>query len=313
MSRIKSKIATTRPQQLNSLGIRPRALALLAILLLGVFVPQGIASNGDNVVVPLTRSGPTFSKQSGLQIRVDSTWTGNRGYRPVTITASMAKPATADTLITISFHAGNWRNDHRSISVEHDFELLQGTTNATTTFSVPQYVEWNTCGWEVWVDGAKEETLSCEVHPFNSGTTNTVASGYFSPSPTTVYPAFLFALFGSIEPHSLDLSNLPEQWVDYSSLDVLSATVSSLESLRISSPEKFTELLRWVRSGGNLWVLDVGRELSGLPELEMLLFPTLDEKAVAKSKSLSEWHFLKETNNGRPRMNELASLTMQMS
>ncbi len=298
--------------QLNPVGIRLCALAAFAILLLGILVQQGNASNGDNVVVPLTRKGPVFSQQSGLQIRVDSTWAGNRGYRPLTITASMAKPATADTLITIRFHAGNGRNDHWAISVEHDFELSQGATNSTTTFSVPQYVDWNTCGWEVWVDGVKEEELSPDLHPFNSGTTNTVAAGYFSPSPTNVYPALLLALVRSIEPHSLDLSNLPERWTDYSPLDVFSTSASSLEVLRVSSPEKLAELLRWVRSGGNLWVLDVGQNFSELPELEMLLFPNLDEKAAARSKPLSNWHYLMRNENGRPRQSDLAALTMQI-
>ena len=47
--------------------------------------------------------------------------------------------------------------------VEQDFEMLQGSTTATTTMAFPQYqlatqVYW----WEVWVDGVKDKDLSLD-------------------------------------------------------------------------------------------------------------------------------------------------------
>ena len=289
-------------------------MALIATLILGGYVAQARASNGDYAVFPMTRSGPTFSKQTGLQIRADSTWAGNRGYRPVKLTASMAKPATADTQITINFFAGGWGSKNYSIRVEADFELSQGAKIATTTISVPQYVDWNSCGWEIWVDGVKDEALS-GFNNFSSGATNAVAAAFFAPSPRNRRPTQILSAVvnNSLETHGLDLTNLPDLWIDYSTLDVVVTTASSLDLLRTSSPEKLTTLLRWVRAGGNLWVRGFSRDSQELEKLERLLQPDSRVQAEPQSRPpLHKWHFLKPKEGGRPRLNDWVTLTMQL-
>ncbi len=290
--------------------------ALLAVLAFCAAVQPCDASSGDITVVPFTRAGkPTFSTQSGLQIQVDSIWSGNRGYRPVRVTASTLKPATADTQITINFRAGNWQNDHRGISVEQDFELSRDATNSTVIFSVPQYVDWNSTSWDVWVDGVKDEQL-CSQRGFSSGTPGAVSVGVFETGrwSWSADPAFLLhSILGSnIDKQIFDSSSLPSRWIDYSPLDVLVSTTGSLEMLRVISPEKLAELLRWVRSGGNLWIMDIGTDFSVLPDLEKLLAPDFGGMVERKEKPLSDWHFLKPNENGRHRLNDLAKMTMQI-
>lgn len=304
--------APCSPNDLPSKQPLPRvAIGVIALLAGLLFVSQAGAQSGDRFTVPLSRNNkPTFTKQTGLQITVDTTWAGNRGYRPVTVTASMATAATADTQLTIRFYAGTWRS-HQAISVEHDFELPQGSASVTSTFSVPQYVDWNSFSWDIWVDGVEDDYLKLTPTGFNSGSNSTVAVGRFdlgtasqlNRGGTSLVQA---ATSGAVGEQILNLNNLPESWIDYSPLDVVTTTVDALELARVSSPEKLTALLRWVRAGGNLWVLGVGEDFAALPELNQVLAIESSDEAADES----DWRFLKLSSTGRTRLNDVTDLMM---
>lgn len=304
-----------------------RSLVLIVLILIYAgAINSAYAISGDNILVPMVRPGMTaFSKQSGLQLRVDSTWAGNRGYRPVRVTVSMAKPATADTQITINFHAGGWRNNHKGISVEHDFELVQGLASTTATFVVPQYAEWSTYGWEVWVDGVLDEMLCLPAAGFNSGNSGALAIGVMLTNQRRAAPQQLLGMVTStpeaqllssvasnaIEAQPLESANLPATWTAYSPLDSIAASMRALETARVTSPKKFAELLRWVRAGGNLWVIDMGQDFEKLPALEEVLTPTSADDPEAQVTALSAWHHLKLNSEGRKRLDDLITLTME--
>ena len=297
-------------------GLRLVPSVWLAVAIVIGVAPNSYASNGDNAIVPQDRMGvPTYSKQSGLQIRVDSTWAGSRGYRPVTITVSTAKPATADTQLTVIYQAGGWRFQRRAIKVEADFELKQGTTTASTTFSVPQYSDWNSYGWETWVDGIKDEQLCMAGSGYNSGAGGANAAGIFTSGTEGPLAAQLLsaATNGSIETHLLGLANLPDRWVDYSPLDVMVTTVDALQLLQVSSSDKLKELLRWVHAGGNLWVIEIGQDFSELPRLEQLLDSTRKDGAQVDELEvvpLDRWHFLTFDTSGQFRLNDLVEMSL---
>lgn len=291
------------------------AIGVMALLAGLLFVSRADAQSGDRMTVPLGRNNkPTFTKGTGLQITVDTTWAGNRGYRPVTVIASMAAAATADTQLTIRFYAGTWRS-HQAISVEHDFELPQGAASVTSTFSVPQYVDWNSFSWDIWVDGVKDDYLKLHPTGFNSGSNSTVAVGRFdlgtasqlNRGGTSLVQA---ATSSAVGEQILNLNNLPESWIDYSPLDVVTTTVDALELARVSSPEKLTALLRWVRAGGNLWVLGVGEDFAALPELNQVLAGESSNRATDEAADESDWRFLKLSSTGRTRLIDVTDLIM---
>jgi len=285
---------------------------VLIITTLGLFAVEASGSNGDRLTLPPALQGkPTFAKQSGLQIRVDSTWVGSRGYRPVKVTATSAAAVTADTTITISFRVSSWRRHHREMRVEYEFELPQGTTSATATFLVPQYNDWNSQGWDIWVDGVKEEQLSVPLAPFNAGTSNTLNVGYLTPNPEREPTQILEALSnGALDWQPLGTTKPVDSWIDYTSLDLIEARLESLQIVQKSTPEKLAKLLRWVRAGGNLWVFHIGQDFSQLPQLEKLLSAKRDQLPTSAS-SLSQWHFLPLGSSGRQRQEMVTALTMQ--
>jgi len=216
----------------------------------------------------------SYSTQSGLQVSVDTTWVGNRGYRPVQVTFSSAKPLTADTQITVRVHAGYWVGQGRSITVEQDLEMRQGASDALVTLLVPQYVDWDRYGWEVWVDGKKDKQLTASTTGFNQANVGNgqyaalvlqnKVKGALATQPIPTFPVEMDALAPSF-------SQLPKKWIGYTSLDMVIATPGKLERLKKNFPERLTEMLRWVRAGGNLWVFEVGEEYEQLVQAEASL------------------------------------------
>ncbi len=301
---------TSQPIYLRMTG---RVWLGLAILVSAGIPNPSLASNGDKVIVPLSRApASAYSTQSGLQLEIDTTWAGNRGYRPVRVTARKLKPATAETLITIQFSAGNWRNARQAIAVETDFELPQGAASSATTFSVPQYLDWNHFSWEVWVDGVKDEELSIEAMGYNSGSPGAAAVGVLGPSLWNSSNVQLLQMASSstLETFDFDIAKLPEQWIDLSSFDAFTMKLGQLELLYVSDPEKYSQLLRWLRAGGNLWVTELGDEFAELAKLERML-SSANEVSSPEEIPLDAWHFLELDGEGQVRLKDLVRLSMQ--
>jgi len=185
----------------------------------------------------------SYSTQSGLQVTVDTAWIGSRGYRPVQVTFSSAKPLTADVQITIRFHAGFWRNNFESITVEQDLEMLQGASNVSVPLLVPQYVDWNGCGWEVWVDGKKDKQLSTTNVGFIQMNAGNGLYTALIPSASSGNRRHAYALQGmgnfvgpyqgllqnNIDALSDSVSNLPKKWIGYTNLDMIITNPEDLE------------------------------------------------------------------------------------
>lgn len=331
MSRIRSKIGSRdcAARNLYALSVKLRLPALLAICLSCGFGQQLNASNGNSFLAPtmINRAGknvPIFSLQSGLRLNVDTTWVGNRGYRPIRVTIDSAKPVTADTLVTIRFSAGGWRSSYRAINVEADLEVKQGLSKSISTFQVPQYVDWNSFGWDVWVDGVKDKHLCVERAGFNTGNTGTMSVGTFSTASTAGNLSNMDAMSllqapanGSIDFQDLDSANLPSNWIEYSTMDAVITTIPKLELAKVSAPQQLEALLRWVRAGGNLLVNDMGQDYSDLHVLDQLINaptavpdPTTDSTTEA-TKDIGRWRFLVFDEKGQRRLKDLVNLSMR--
>ena len=288
-------------------------MVLLAALL---DISSSAAASGNSMTLPTTAANrPGFSKDTGLQIVVDSTWSGERGYRPIQVTINSAKPVTGDTLLTIRMKASTWRYQTQSTTVEHDFEITQGATTVQSSFLVPQYMDWNYLDWEVWVDGVKDKALSIQFAGFASTGNDALAVGRLGQAISSWDSSsnFFQAInSGHIEEQVFDVTTLPETWLHYTSLDVLVTTPTALELARVSAPERLEPLLRWVRAGGNLWVVDVGSDFKQLPQVERILLPVQlgDVEDDLDLISLDPWKFLRFDLQGRQRVKDLVSLAM---
>lgn len=231
--------------------------------------PAVVQSNGDVVTVPADRP---VSRRSGLTLTIDTRWANSYGYRPVEVTIASPTPVTANHLITIRLHTG-WDAD---TSVEQDFELPLGSTQASAVVAMPIYSQSsNRYWWDVWIDGAKDLDLSVKEED------SIARSGGSSMSTSTVrilipgsgfnHKSLMAIGVADFEVMTIALKDFPRRWIDYTCFDVISLSLGELEQLPQKNPAAFEAILRWVRAGGQFWVTDVGDKLDQLPKVSKVL------------------------------------------
>lgn len=225
--------------------------------------------NGNTTRMPGKRP---YSRKSGLALSVDPRWSNSYGYRPVEVTVTSPKPTTADHVITIRLHAG-W---NRNVTVEQVFEFPLGNTSAMTTVSLPTYqTPMNYFWWDVWIDGVKDKDLSVEhnsAQAWMGGSSGTSANlTFLVAGPSRLDRSLVATSALDFEALTLNLAEFPTRWIDYTSLDVVALSLSEAQQLAKQNPESFEAIGRWVRTGGQLWICEVGGKLEHLPEVSKLL------------------------------------------
>ena len=242
-------------------------------------------SNGVVVQMP---GGKVVSRRSGLQLEVDTRWIHNFGYRPIRVRAISPKPTTADHSITVRLYVASSDWWTGATAVEQDFEFPLGSTSADCVISCPQYHSGHRCWWDAWVDGVKDEDLSVDMNsawqfaataaPNPSGTNlKFLMLGAAAQANQTVNPGD--DLFEALV---LMVGDLPEQWIDYTTFDVISLTPAEMAIAAETRPQALAAILRWVRSGGQLWISNVGRNWERLGDVERLLgMPSADSSELA--------------------------------
>jgi hypothetical protein len=271
------------------------------------------ATSGGVIELPLSATGNiVYSKQSDLDMRLDTTWAGVHGYRPVTCLVSARSPQTADRQIMIRVQAGSFRNEQPAIIVEKEFELPAGELSATTRFLIPQYVEWRGIGCETFIDGVKDEELSTRQFPFvSSQAGNNFAALLFDDADRVPWRMFRSIRGGPAELFDSPTGELLPSWTEYSSLDVVVTTLADLKIDHARNPERFPELLKWVRSGGNLWVCSAGKDYQYVPEIEEYLGITNDDADEATNPAAliaRGWRFPKIDNPTNDALNQYSQL-----
>lgn len=279
--------------------------------------PVGSAIDGGSFVLPFSSTGKAvYSKQSGMQLLVDTTWIGEHGYRPVMCRFQLSRPAPADIQVTVRFAAG-WRTtDEPLISVEQDFEIPAGSSSAEFTLSIPEYTQWRYVGITTWIDGVRDEDLSVD---FNQHPQSNISRG-----------GYTFGVLGLGFVNQLDISRLlhelrgapadtmtlsdqplPDHFIDYSSFDLVTASVSEIDKVAANQPGRFAEMLRWVRAGGNLWLFETGVDYEDVARIEKIL--SLPEQSATSSdvyENLQErgWRFPRIDNPGTDAVEKLRQL-----
>jgi hypothetical protein len=225
--------------------------------------------NGDVITMPQDPNLPA-SRRTGLILFVDTRWVNAYGYRPVEVMIQSPLPTTAPHTIKVQLHSG-WAN---VTTVEQEFEIPSGATMAKTVVSMPFY-EQSVFGywWDIWIDGVKDNDLSLSKE--NASRRN-IGSNVSSSTVRVLVPGsqtktLVSTSVSDCEVLSLALNDFPRRWIDYTCLDVVSLSIADLDQLAKTNPTAFESVEAWVRTGGQLWVTDVGAKLEKLPEVSKQL------------------------------------------
>ncbi len=250
-----------------------------------------VQPNGLQVMVPLDGS---VSTQNGLRLWLDTRWTDTYGYRPIEAMISSPVPAPTDRLITIRLRAGWWFRRWIDVVVEQDFELPAGSTSATATIPCPQYqTAVHNVFWDVWVDGERDRELSlgrdAAMNMMTGGGRYGSEFTMLKIGPAAESRQLSTTPNGNVCILSLQSTELPARWLDYTCFDVVCFTCDQLRQLAASNPDAVGALARWVRAGGQLWIENAGAEWEELPAVDELLGLPAGEEVVASSLS-AEFH-----------------------
>ena len=97
---------------------------------------------------------------------------------------------------------------------------------------------------------------------------------------------------------SCQASDLMENWLNYSSLDVIVISLDDVQNLTNSRPRVWDALCRWTWAGGNLCVFGVGADWQALAGLEQALrFPATPQ---AETVAIRNWHEPRKEHFSRP-------------
>jgi hypothetical protein len=257
---------------------------MLPILWAGVCLAQSTPPANQPVPTVTAFTGTAFTQVGGgFRTTVDSKWIKGSGYRPIRIGIVPLAAVTADRELEIRIMVHSfWRSNEEGLRVEQSLTIPGGTPPGQaieTTVSVPPTPSWCDCSLEI-EDPAVPITIFSQRQVLSPG--STLSSGWDDMFST--FPRILFLGDGIPETAPLSaslpqpqgyraspvpinpdnfplptamahrLADLPERWIDYSSLDVICLTIEQLADLARKRPAAYRAVLQWADAGGNLWI-----------------------------------------------------------
>ena len=249
-----------------------------------------------------------FSSAAGTDITVDTRWVDGAGYRPVRVTVTPSVPTATDKTFTVEFLLRRRQRPEESydLRVARDIELPAGSRGVRATVSLPRYPDCDEYAINVLEDGKLIQGLrtpwtrfanmptdwgEClpalllvgETMPDTSQVAallpleNYAGSQMVSNYNRTPFPPPNVAPQMPNVPQALpnvisrNATELPQRWIDYSSLDIVCLSLGHLQELAGKNPLALKAILQWTAAGGNLWVYAVGEDWQRVGELESLL------------------------------------------
>jgi hypothetical protein len=266
------KLKRPRPEIWLFRARRVVRVAAIVLALLTVVSASSAFGSGDEK----TTNG------EDLTIRTDTRWAGGveGGYLPIRVRVSNLGPPRD---LTFEFEPSV--ESSKGVRVRRVMGVEQ---NATFNFTLPVPLVASRDGTLHVYEGTRE----LKAH---SRSISVPAGMAMSPSPPAILvispaavdcgrfvdasnhlvastPAGRLGRIGTVDASLLaevvQSTLLPESWIDYSGLDFLAISREELE--RLEHPAR-TAILKWVQSGGNLLIYDVGNEAQALTRLDRLI------------------------------------------
>ncbi len=224
---------------------------------------------------------------NGLALTLDCAWSGNYGYQPFRLEVTCTPPSTGDRTLTVELASG--MGGYKSLVATADVEIPAGSTSVTKIIPFPQNSIFYSLSLDVWEDGSHLDDLSFK----NQWVNNTMRYQGMDA------PALLFVSSRLIDVSQLDFmadpnsnnwnptgratlntvsqsanftylpaADLIEDWINYSSLDVIFLSFSDVADLVANRPRVWQAIRQWVWTGGNVCIYGVDVDWSGLAKLD---------------------------------------------
>ena len=230
------------------------------------------------------------------------------GYTPVRFKIAATPPSAADRELTIELRLGWGRGSYSGLTASKSLTIPAGSSTAVETT-----ILWPPSSWTgpLWFDvleaGKPIQGLSGNINPNAGGwpqgnRPSTLAiiggaalSGTQQSNVTRRWQIWWQAqgmpgVFGPLFLGSA-LSELPENWLEYSNVDLLAVTLADAKSMAQANPTRWRAIRDWTLAGGNLFIFGLDKSWNDLGELDALV------GLAAGSSQTSGW---KQTPNTIP-------------
>ncbi len=286
-----------------------RVFCVVLLVLLTVFpMSASQAQNTLRLSLPVVLSPQgsftslkRYSKLTGLRIELEKKGFDQNGYAVFEV-GILAKAATSkDRKITVRFFSIENTSQENNLTISKTFTLKANQQQAVTTLLVPQlFAEKNGIflySFITEVDGKLDQQLSQQKSTWLANrfaNPNGIASDgiqaivpfAFSQSSlnqNNLQPGLpnqtgrIFSFRDNLYRYQLQ-QNLAENWLTYTSADVVRVDANRIEMAIQSQPAEWKSLMDWVATGGNLWIEQTGSKAAALVE-------------ITNQLQLSDWYF----------------------
>ncbi len=278
--------STPRPSRFASVGSFMKAVAWV-VLLSSVF--------SSNKALAVSGNARAIRVGHGLRMAVQSEWFNNGGYRPLQIQLTPTKTLVTDRPLDLEVLVQSWPG--QPLLFQQSVTIPRGNSPIEVTLRVPQLSPWTNFVLLVYEDGEELPALtlqnsagfqssSAEWHEHlprilvvQSGGSvgrqqealkalQAVNAGLSSSAMTLTdlqqmdafHPSSVF--WGDENILELPSAELPENWVDFSCVDLVVVDLQDAVSLQTQHPKKWQALRRWTATGGNLLVFGLRQDNS---------------------------------------------------
>ncbi|MEM0925764.1 MAG: hypothetical protein AAGJ83_06985 [Planctomycetota bacterium] len=255
------------------------------VVLTGVF---SNASYSQEVKLGTAPSNPT---RAGFLMDVWAPPVGQEGFRPLSLRFSaVGQSFQRQRNLTIQFRPRSSYDTEIDYQFECQVSLPEGKNKLQKSVMVPQFYRWDNCTIRIVEDGRRigknnsvlrmpsqttdqgqEISVGVIVEPSggNSGSTfpdlramTTVLGDdrifendlteRFSDQRARSFATSLAS--GLLRYRTMETPSLPSDWLGYTQLDVILVSYGVWEGLEKQQPQAAEAILRWVATGGQLWV-----------------------------------------------------------
>lgn len=257
------------------------------------------------------RSGAIYSQSAGgTNVTIDPRWVDGPGYRPVRVFIAPTAPTKTDKTFTVEFllRGRYFHGEGYDLRVARDIEVPAGSGPVQATVSLPRYpdcdsynvnvledgelllvvcpswaqfdnlpTDWGECFPAILVigdarpDSSHLATLLPLEEYFGSQTVRQFNRPPFGPPNVSSFVNQALNVQELPSLVSCGIAELPQRWIDYSSLDMFCLSLGQLEELADKNPLALRAVLEWTAAGGNLWVYGMGQDWRGVGRLEDFL------------------------------------------
>lgn len=271
-----------------AVSIVPRAAAQVAPVVIAQPAQVAYQQVPQLISLPLNAPGKTQqqSAKSGLLLSISAIGAQGLGYRPLEVTFTALTPAPADRALTVEFTTYHRFGLSEGVRVTEHVDLPAGAASAKATLRLPQYAGWDTFGVKAWEDGKQLEELSFQRmgtagQQFNEALPRLLVVGPASSDLSGLQAAMAgmqqnLASAGQTAPalvSLLEAKQLPERWLDYTTFDIVVASLDQLDSLMHNHPQAWQALRGWTSAGGNLVVYRASDDWEWLKDFEAAALP----------------------------------------